>query len=719
MADPLSIASGALAVITATQKTASMIYKFTRDCKEARTDLTQVTGELSQLTLILELIRDDNAAATEYCLPNALQAQVQAMLTSCATTVQQIENIIAKCHRRPGPLRWTILEKDKVTTLKGSLEAFKSGLSLVLETINLSIIREMNNKTNAIQDITLETKRDTSEILDEIYKLRDQLPPRYPSDQERLHLEQWLDSLTHYAESVVANEVPGELFDAASFLDDIGQGSDGDTGHPKNAEEQEASDDEVASQTSASITSDVELIDAGDAETPERRRGIPLASGKDRVESESGSGRPDSSRTESPKTRKPEVEKHTQNKRGPDEIPYHIIGSMPCSSKLVRLAYCMALDIWATLHKDLILRFWSPHKAELIVSLPVLRKHSGDPDVDTAKLMANDVVLIFCPAKPELILIQVRRSKLEAWNWNETRRIALAPDAQTSFLKYMSWVWFVPQSTLVYFYDDEDNLMIVDLDEPLIYQKVSLAILRRRAQVGSRLKIPGSNLAHLLPGRRARVGSELHKPRYDWIHFVSYCEICILWKGSIRRRGSSRDAASPYLTTLIRLPSTTLNLNRQRVSVATRYSDDVIKRARLTARYQPPRHIQSIQGDALDHETRRLCFITGRDKERDKGEHHSTTIYVLDLDTGTQLFESLIQGGYCLPRPFQYFFSKNSTTGVYSVIRMEDRSHLGTLPPWGFRLTRSGKAAFLRHMNSHVEFGITDVSLDQLGNSGK
>ncbi|KAI1147461.1 hypothetical protein F4825DRAFT_149080 [Nemania diffusa] len=54
MADPLSIASGALAVITAAQKTATSIYKFIRDCREARTDLSKITGELSELTVILD-----------------------------------------------------------------------------------------------------------------------------------------------------------------------------------------------------------------------------------------------------------------------------------------------------------------------------------------------------------------------------------------------------------------------------------------------------------------------------------------------------------------------------------------------------------------------------------------------------------------------------------------------------------------------------------------
>lgn len=140
MADPLSIASGAIAVITATTQTVTAIYKFVRDCKEARADLSQITGELSELTLILELIKDENASAMKDCLPSALQAQVQSMLTSCTTTVQQIEKTLAKCRGKPGPLRWTLVEKEKVTGLKVQLEAFKSGLSLALETINLFVV---------------------------------------------------------------------------------------------------------------------------------------------------------------------------------------------------------------------------------------------------------------------------------------------------------------------------------------------------------------------------------------------------------------------------------------------------------------------------------------------------------------------------------------------------------------------------------------------------
>ncbi|RYC59737.1 hypothetical protein CHU98_g6463 [Xylaria longipes] len=667
MADPLSIASGALAVITATQKSASVIYKFIRDCKEARGDLTRVRGELSELTLILELIRDDNAAATEECLPATVQAQVQAMLSSCTTTVQQIENILAKCRGKPGPLRWTIVEKDKVTTLKGSLEAFKSGLSLALETVNLSITRAINNKTEVIQDNTFEIKRDTNEILHEIYKLRNQLPPSYPLDQERLRLEQWLDSLTHYAETIITNEEPEKLANAASFLNDI--------------EEQESD---------------------GDAETLARRRGIPLASRKVRIESESESegGRSDLSRTESLKTRRPAPEKHTQSKRGPKEIPYHIIASTHCSSKIVWYDYCMALDIWATLHEDFLLRVWSPHKAELLVSLPVLRKDSGDPDADLAKLSVDDYYLFFCPAKPELILVQVWHRKVEVWNWNENRRISIASD----MLKFyndcnISWVMAVPQSTLVYAYDTKGYLMVVDLDEPSISRKISLAVLVGRAQ--------------------RDLQSSRDKDRVCCLDFVSGREIWILWKISTRRHDLSLGKSSPWLAELVRLHSTPLDLNHQSESVTTRYSDDAIKSARVTASYRLQRKFQSIMFAKPVDETRKLVLIATNDKVVNKGEHRPSTIYILDLDTGTHLFELPLDGRWCsFPPPYRYIFYRNPITDLTTVVRAEDGCDLGTLPPWSrYALTASGKFALLRRNNSNIEFGTTDVSSDELANS--
>ncbi len=139
MADPLSIASGALAVITATTQTFSLIVKFIRDCQDARADLNQITRELLDLTLILELVKGESAEATENRLPHRLQSLVHTILKHCTATVQQIEVALDKCRGKPGPLLWTIYEKEKVASLKLSLEATKNSLNIALETVNMFV----------------------------------------------------------------------------------------------------------------------------------------------------------------------------------------------------------------------------------------------------------------------------------------------------------------------------------------------------------------------------------------------------------------------------------------------------------------------------------------------------------------------------------------------------------------------------------------------------
>ncbi|KAI0912034.1 hypothetical protein F4823DRAFT_249030 [Ustulina deusta] len=226
MADPLSIASGALAVITATTQTFSLIVKFIRDCQDARADLNQITRELLDLTLILELVKGESAEATENRLPHRLQSLVHTILKHCTATVQQIEVALDKCRGKPGPLLWTIYEKEKVASLKLSLEATKNSLNIALETVNISTIRDIKDM---IQDDAAEIKhgiseiqRSHKEILDEIYRLRNQLPSSYQLDQgqkhERRRLEQWLDTLTQYAETIVPSEESMEVLDAASLL---------------------------------------------------------------------------------------------------------------------------------------------------------------------------------------------------------------------------------------------------------------------------------------------------------------------------------------------------------------------------------------------------------------------------------------------------------------------------------------------------------------------
>ncbi|TGJ82246.1 hypothetical protein E0Z10_g6523 [Xylaria hypoxylon] len=588
MADPLSIAGGALAVITAATNTASVICKFIRECRDARADLTQITRELSEITLILELIGDENAAATKHYLPNALQTQIQAMLTSCTTSVEQIEKILAKCRGKPGPLRWTVLEKDKATALKGSLEAFKSGLSLALETVNSSITREVKYTAEAIQDNTAEIKRDTSEILDEIHKLRNQLPSSSPLNQERPRLEQWLDNLTHYAETIAADNQADEVSDAASF--------------PKDVEEQNKSHDDAITQPSAAID------------------------------------------------------------RANDTIP------------------------------DLVLRFWSLLTGELLMSLPVLREGFNDPGADVVKPRTSDTSVKFCPAKPELILADVRHCEKEVWNWKDRLRVGIAPHAQTIFTKCTKFrMRFVPQSTLIYAHDRK-WLMIVDLIAPLKFWKISVSDL-----IG-----------------RTRGESSLDETGFEKLWFVSDCEILIV------RKSPATSSRKLCLGELLCLPLPSNDRNFQGASIDKRYSPEVIKGARVTAKFYLPREAKSRYETILDDETRSLMLVNSRDYHivGVKLKRSYITLTSVHLDTGVQLSQwhhTSTCERWGIPRPYKYAFVDSEKPISCDVVRVKDGISLGTLPIcWTGVLLKSSKLAFWRHGGSGIEFAMTDVSLDEL-----
>ncbi|KAI1350355.1 hypothetical protein F5Y01DRAFT_160206 [Xylaria sp. FL0043] len=752
MADPLSIASGALAVITAAKKAGDAIYNFIRDCKEARADLSQITRELSELSLILELIKDENAAATKDCLPDALQTQVQAMLTSCATTVQQIDKTLAKCRGKSGPLRWTMVEKDKVMALKGSLEAFKSGLSLALETVNLSITRQIKHTTETIQDHTAEIKRDTSEILDEIYKLRDQLPPSLPSDPERLRLEHWLDNLTHYAETIVADEDGEVVLDAASL--------------PEHSEEQSESDDEEAiSQPSASTT-------------PVHRGNTPINSNKATLGS-----------------RRVPLSTPRLGNRQHDQIPYHAISSTPCSSKIVDDHYCMALETWATLHKDRVLRFWSLSTGKLLMSLPVLRENPCHPGEDVVELTDSNASVQFCPAMPGFILVGINHYLLEVWKWDEGARISIGLDVQTMLTENtQSRVRCVPESTLIYALNNREQLVIVNILKPLTFQQISLDKLVR--------------LHHAVPTMK---GYKVKMAR-----FISEREILILWTFS---RFTEFSFSRPFMpkkslehplweVTIFCLPLTLNDENRQVAPVSTKYSDAVIEGASVTAQFNIRQGFISINRMSLDNE--RSLIVAGKQLQKRKAGRVKNTVVairatcIIDTHTGTLLSQWHTAGRkMVIHRPYKYGIlydpishntdggqflrtssdrifsryieeaprrhdrghenahsslrrrlrteldrgrdrdrerergrgrdckseeaettptserpprsSRPSGIPTYGLVVHKDGRHLGTIAmSWNAVVLKSNKLALWRYVGSNIEFAMTDVSLDEL-----
>ncbi|WAO92359.1 Helo-like-N domain-containing protein [Fusarium falciforme] len=105
--DPLSITTACVALLAAVSKTTLAVTDFVRDCREARSDLAAITGELSQLHLVLELLKDDAAVSDDRIIPESLQVQILSIIENCSAVVVKINTVLQSHAGRAGVIKWT------------------------------------------------------------------------------------------------------------------------------------------------------------------------------------------------------------------------------------------------------------------------------------------------------------------------------------------------------------------------------------------------------------------------------------------------------------------------------------------------------------------------------------------------------------------------------------------------------------------------------------
>ncbi|KAB5572480.1 hypothetical protein GE09DRAFT_1099675 [Coniochaeta sp. 2T2.1] len=199
--DPLSITSGALACITAIVQTSKAITNFIRGCREARSDLTVISRELSELGIVLELLKDDSDVADDRVIPEAIQRQILSILANCKDVIGKIDDLLAQYDGKTGPARWVLSGKRDAANLRQSLEAHRGALGLALETVTLSIAKDIKQDTTALRNDTTDIKEDTGQILAEIERLK-QLVSANGDESSKFLLNRYLDNMTTYAETV-------------------------------------------------------------------------------------------------------------------------------------------------------------------------------------------------------------------------------------------------------------------------------------------------------------------------------------------------------------------------------------------------------------------------------------------------------------------------------------------------------------------------------------
>ncbi|KAK4199530.1 hypothetical protein QBC40DRAFT_81572 [Triangularia verruculosa] len=199
--DPLSIGGGCLALITSIASVTKGIYSFTKQVREAQSDLDAVTQELTSLRLVLELYVEDDAN-TNVAFPEALNKRLSAIVTNCQLVVRDIEACLAKyssdsCGKK---LSWVVSGQDDVSRLRRSIEAHKSALNLGLDMAALYLAKETRFEATEIRHNTTTIKQDTAQILQAIADLQARLPADSTKPNDFV-LQRYLEELSAFTET--------------------------------------------------------------------------------------------------------------------------------------------------------------------------------------------------------------------------------------------------------------------------------------------------------------------------------------------------------------------------------------------------------------------------------------------------------------------------------------------------------------------------------------
>ncbi|KAF4984353.1 hypothetical protein FDECE_17102 [Fusarium decemcellulare] len=222
MADPLSIAASCVAFIEFTRKTFTVINTFIKDCKEAKSDLSAVSTELSHLNQTLErlsdLLKDENETVNGPLLSRCL-ADISRIIQDCHSVTSQISNELSKDRGRFAAIAWAVERKDRVASMKKLLEAHRSALNLAIDTITLTLARNIKTDTSEILNGTADIKGVMGQILEKMAHLGDLLEDSPPDTDQKIMLRRYLDDL-----GTVAASVCGDLSTSSPdgpFLDDM------------------------------------------------------------------------------------------------------------------------------------------------------------------------------------------------------------------------------------------------------------------------------------------------------------------------------------------------------------------------------------------------------------------------------------------------------------------------------------------------------------------
>jgi hypothetical protein len=141
------LASSISALFTSISVTSRSLTDFVRGVRSARQDLAHVTRELSDLRLVLELLRDD-----EHDIPSALRGRLDAVVRDCGAVVRRMTGVLTESaaaavrdrnsqeadgNGRRISWQWDGEQKAETARLSVGVQTYREAMALALEVANL------------------------------------------------------------------------------------------------------------------------------------------------------------------------------------------------------------------------------------------------------------------------------------------------------------------------------------------------------------------------------------------------------------------------------------------------------------------------------------------------------------------------------------------------------------------------------------------------------
>lgn len=142
MADPLSVASGIVAILTAAVQSSKLLFQTIQSVRGHPRAVRQLKDELGSLNGVLQSLKAFSASEPTILLP------LELPLTQCAEACSEFQKLVVKCTRHSGETRtslrdWAKLQyKDNdVIGFTTMLSSYKSTIAIALADANLYVAR--------------------------------------------------------------------------------------------------------------------------------------------------------------------------------------------------------------------------------------------------------------------------------------------------------------------------------------------------------------------------------------------------------------------------------------------------------------------------------------------------------------------------------------------------------------------------------------------------